>query len=129
MHPAFLSIEQVLYIHEQQIREFGGLHGLRDIRLLESAIAMPSAGFGGEFLHRSLHEQAAAYLFHIVQNHPFLDGNKRTGAHVVLVFLELNGRRLECGADEFYQMVLSVAEGKLGKEGITRFLDEYTVAN
>jgi len=90
-NPIFLSLGEVLEIHRDQIDRYGGHPGIRDIGLLQSALAMPAAGFGGRFLHTDLFEMAAAYLFHITQNHPFVDGNKRTGAVASLVFLSLNG--------------------------------------
>ena len=77
MQPLFLSLEEVLEIHQQQIENYGGGPGVRDISLLESAIAQPQATFSTEFLHDSMPAMAAAYLFHICRNHPFVDGNKR----------------------------------------------------
>ena len=87
----FLNLGEVLEIHRDQIVRYGGLPGLRDLDLLKSAVAMSQATFDGTFLHTDIFEMAAAYLFHIVGNHPFLDGNKRVGAVACLVFLELNG--------------------------------------
>jgi death-on-curing protein len=81
MEPLSLSLDEVLEIHEQQIERYGGSAGLRDAAGLESAVAMPQATFGGEFLHTSIPAMAAAYLFHLCQNHPFIDGNKRAGAN------------------------------------------------
>ena len=80
MNPIFLSLAEVLEIHRDQIERYGGDPGIRDLDLLQSALAIPAAGFGGQYLHNDLYEMAAAYLFHITQNHPFVDGNKRTGA-------------------------------------------------
>ena len=80
MAPCFLDLDLVLRTHRGLIERYGGEEGLRDAGLLQSAIAQPRAMFGGEFLHKDLFEMAAAYLFHVVQNHAFLDGNKRTGA-------------------------------------------------
>jgi death-on-curing protein len=77
MLPLFLDIDRVLRTHRSLIERYGGAEGIRDVGLLHSAIAMPQASFGGEFLHKNLFEMAAAYLYHIVQNHPFVDGNKR----------------------------------------------------
>ncbi len=91
MTPQFLIVEDVLEIHEMQLERYGGGDGLRDQGLLESAVAQPQATFGGEFVHDGLLSMAAAYLFHIVSNHPFLDGNKRAGLLAALVFLDLNG--------------------------------------
>ena len=73
MNPEFLDIEDVIEIHRQQIEEIGGLDGIRDVRLLDSALAQPMAAFGGQFLHADLFSMAAAYLFHIVSNHAFID--------------------------------------------------------
>src|SRR5207248_2376813 len=75
--PRFLTLDEVLAIHSDQVRQYGGSGGIRDVGLLSSALAMPRASFGGQYLHPSLHEMAAACLFHLVQNHPFIDGNER----------------------------------------------------
>ena len=90
MEPVFLSLDEVLEIHEQQIERYGGSEGLRDSAGLESAVAMPQAIFGGEFLHTSIPAMAAAYLFHLCQNHSFIDGNKRVGANAAISFLLIN---------------------------------------
>jgi death-on-curing protein len=89
MTPVFLTTEEVLVIQADQIRRYGGSEGLRDENLLLSALAMPQSGFGGEYLHGDDFEMAAAYLFHIVMNHPFIDGNKRVGAVAARLFLTL----------------------------------------
>ncbi|HEY1351635.1 MAG TPA: type II toxin-antitoxin system death-on-curing family toxin [Ktedonobacteraceae bacterium] len=87
----FIPHKVVLAIHEDQIHEFGGLPGLRDEHVLASALSQPEAQFGGEYLHTSMYEMAAAYGFHLCKNHPFLDGNKRTAWMVMVTFLRLNG--------------------------------------
>jgi death-on-curing protein len=84
--PVFLDVEDVLLIHEEQLAKYGGAEGLRDAGLLESAVAMPSATAGGELAHDDLFAMAAAYAFHIAQNQPFVDGNKRTGLLAAIVF-------------------------------------------
>jgi len=94
----FLELIEVLEIHQSRIDLYGGAHGLRDVGLLQSALAQPQAGFGGEPFHKDLYEMAAAYLFHLSQNHPFVDGNKRTALASCLVFLAFN--RLELDVDE-----------------------------
>ena len=81
MEPLFLTVDEVLEIHEEQIERYGGSSGLRDAAALESAVATPQATFGGEFLHTSIPAMAAAYLYHLCQNHPFTDGKKRVGAN------------------------------------------------
>lgn len=122
MQPDFLRIEDVLRIHEDQIERYGGSPDLRDPGLLASAVETPRASFEGRFLHGDLFEMAAAYLFHIVQNHPFVDGNKRTGAAAALVFLDLNGIELEIADDALVEHVLAIAQGQLAKPEITDFL-------
>jgi death on curing protein len=119
--PDFLGLDEVIEIHHDQIKRYGGHPGIRDIELLKSALAMPAAHFGGNYLHTDIYEMAAAYLFHIVRDHPFIDGNKRTGAVAAVVFLMLNG--IETGADEdsFRRMVFLAAEGKVDKAAIAQF--------
>lgn len=89
--------------------------------LLQSAIAMPAAGFGDEYHHKDIFDMAAAYLFHIVGNHPFVDGNKRVGTVAAYVFLALIGCLLDADSDQFEKLVLSVAEGKTDKQAIAAF--------
>jgi len=117
----FLSVEQVRLIHSRMIAEFGGDVSIRDMGLLESAAAMPQARFGGEYLHRSLPEMAAAYLFHICQNHPFVDGNKRTAWAAAEVFLLLNHGQFKATNKQIEKMVFGVADGSWSKEQVTEF--------
>ena len=91
MEPLFLTLDEVVATHRDQIERYGGSLGVRDWGLLQSAVAMPAATFGGQFLHTDLCEMAAAYLFHLVQNHPFIDGNKRVAHAAMETFLMLNG--------------------------------------
>jgi len=121
MFPVFLNLNEVLHIHQDQIERYGGESGIRALGLLQSALAMPAAGFGGRFLHNDLFEMAAAYLFHIARNHPFVDGNKRTGAACALVFLDLNGIEIDASEDALVEMVAAVAEGRADKEAIADF--------
>jgi len=120
--PVFLELDEVLALHADQIDKYGGGLGVRDMRLLQSALAMPGASFGGQFLHPTIHEMAAAYLFHLVQNHPFIDGNKRIGLAACIGFLGLNDLWIEAGTEELTNLVLDVARGKLGKPEIAVFL-------
>jgi death-on-curing protein len=119
--PIFLDIEKVTRIHRSLIEKYGGREGLRDAGLLHSAIAMPQASFGGEALHNDLFEMAAAYLYHIVQNHPFVDGNKRSGAAAAIVFLAMNGVELQADEDGLAVITLAVAEGAAGKIDVADF--------
>jgi len=126
----FLTQEEVLRAHETQIALYGGSTGIRDIGLLESALSMPQASFGGTYLHSNLYEMAAAYLFHIVSNHPFVDGNKRTGMVAAITFLDMNGywfneeneKKLD---DALEALVLSVACGEIGKDEIATFFRKH----
>ncbi len=119
--PVFLGLDEVIEIHNDQIKRYGGHPGIRDIELLKSAIAMPAAGFGENYLHADIYEMAATYLFHIVRNHPFTDGNKRTGAVASIVFLIMNRIEIDADEDSFERMVLLVAEGKMDKAAIAQF--------
>ena len=119
--PLFLTLDEVIEIHKDQIQRYGGHIGIRDLELLKSSINMPAASFGGEYLHTDVYEMAAAYLFHIIRNHPFMDGNKRTGVVSALVFLILNGIEFTADEDKLEKMVVSVAEGKSGKSEIAQF--------
>ncbi len=114
----FLTLEDVHQIHEIQLSRFGGGSGLRDVGLLESAIAQPQNSFGGEYLHPTIFDMAAAYLYHITQNHPFIDGNKRTGLACALVFLELNGVSIEQGTEDLYNLTIGVASSTIEKAQI-----------
>lgn len=126
MDPTFLSLAEVLEIHKDQVDRYGGASGIRDIELLKSAIGMPSATYGGLFLHTDIYAMAAAYLFHLVQNHPFVDGNKRAGAVATLVFLALNGFDFDAPEDDFAEMVLAVARGELDKADVAVFIRHFT---
>ena len=87
----FLTLDEVLAIHAQQIRDYGGMGGVRDLGGLQSAVAMPEQTFGGTYVHGDCWEMAAAYLFHLCKNHPFVDGNKRVALATALIFLDMNG--------------------------------------
>src|SRR5436309_2100353 len=107
MDPVFLTLDEVLEIHRDSIERYGGEPTIRDVGLLQSAVAMPAAMFGGEFLHPSLAEMAGALLFHIVSNHPFVDGNKRTGAAAARIFLVMNDMRFNPPSNEFEELTLA----------------------
>jgi len=115
MEPTFLTLDEVLEIHTEQIERYGGLDGIRDLAGLESAIAAPRMTFGSQYLHCSVPAMAAAYLFHLCQNHPFIDGNKRVGVNAAITFLLLNDWEPLFEEDELVAIVLSVAAGAMGK--------------
>ncbi|MBR4717738.1 MAG: type II toxin-antitoxin system death-on-curing family toxin [Lentisphaeria bacterium] len=116
----------MIEIHEYQIERFGGSDGLRSLDLLNSAIGMPSSSFNGNYLHPTIPDMAAAYLFHIVGNHPFLDGNKRVGTMSALVFLEMNGYDFNASDDELTAVVLLVASGKMLKDELSLFFRQHS---
>lgn len=123
--PEFLEIADIVDIHQILIEQFGGMTGIRDEGLLESALSQPKATFFGELLHPTLHEQAAAYLYHIAKNHPFLDGNKRTAYGAMEAFLRLNGYNLDLSNEEAYNMVMQVAQSEMTKEELSSFLEQH----
>ncbi len=124
--PRFLSVEDVICIHAKTIEHEGGLGGIRYYPLLESAVMMPQQQFEGQYLHQNVPAMAAAYLYHITQNHPFCDGNKRAGAISAFVFLDVNGFDLTASAAEFEQVILNVASGQISKEQSITWMDKYT---
>jgi death-on-curing protein len=126
LEPCFLTLAEVLEIHNDQIKRYGGSPGIRDIELLQSAIGQPSAGFSGGYLHEDIYAMAAAYLYHIVRNHPFIDGNKRTGAVAAVVFLALNGIKIIADEDDFELIVRNVAEGSIGKPDVAEFFRKHS---
>lgn len=120
--PLFLTLDDVLQFHADQIELAGGDGAILDIGKIESAIAQPNATWDRQFLHEDLAAMAAAYLFHIVQNHGFADGNKRTGVNAAIVFLELNGYALDWPVDESEQIVLGVVKGELSNNEVAEFI-------
>lgn len=121
----FFTLEEVTQIHEKLLVLSGGDSGIRDSGLLESALAQPKAKFNGEYLHQSIFEKAAAYLYHIVQNHPFIDGNKRTGAMIATMFLRVHDYHFQVTEDEYVEFILAVAQGQLDKAQITKYLEQH----
>ncbi len=129
MDPIFLSLNEIIAIHTNQLENYGGTAGIRDMNLLNSAIAMPLSGIGVTFFHKDLFEMAAAYLFYIVKNHPFVDGNKRVGAVAAIIFLEMNNISIDAEEDEFYQLVDNLAAGsqEIDKQVIASFFRHNSV--
>jgi death on curing protein len=121
--PEFLSIDDVLDLHAQQIDRYGGSPGVRERSLLESATMTPQASFGGTFVHDSLFAMAAAYAFHIAENQPFVDGNKRAALASCLVFLELNGVSVSDPKGELYEAMIAVSARALDKVGLAKLLE------
>lgn len=121
---AFLTLDEVLALHADQIDRYGGRPGVRDLELLRSALATPQATYSGDYLHTNAFEMAAAYLFHVVRNHPFVDGNKRTGLIAALVFLGMNNFELRAESDALFDLVMGVAAGRITKAEVAVFLQE-----
>jgi death-on-curing protein len=114
----YLSVEQILLLHQAQLEKFGGGSGLRDRGGLESAAARPTMTFGGEDLYPDLPAKAAALMHSLVMNHPFLDDNKRVGAAAAELFILLNGFRLEATDAEFEEIILTVTRGELEADAL-----------
>ena len=126
--PRFLSVAEVWAIHDDQIERYGGKLGCRDVAGLASAVAMPQSGYGDEYFHQDLFAMAAAYVYHIVASHPFVDGNKRTGMVVADTSTQLNGYEIPASAeDAFEAVVLAVARGDIGKPEVAGFLRQHAV--
>jgi len=126
-HPRFVTKREAFAIHNDAIEEFGVSFGVRDERLLESALAQPQADFFGELLHPTIADQAAAYLYHIAKNHPFIDGNKRTAFGVMSAFLLMNGYELNFSDREAYDVVIRVAKGELEKAELSELLRAHLI--
>lgn len=124
--PEFLTLEDVLLIHEEQLEAYGGIQGIRDNGLLESAVMMPQASFGGEYLHQNLFEMAAAYAFHIAENQPFLDGNKRTALVAALVFLDINGFVILDEGMKLYGAMIAIANKEMDKFDLAELLKTFS---
>jgi death-on-curing protein len=122
----FLTLSEILIILKDQIRNYGGTYGVRDLNLLSSAIYMPQSGFGGEYFHKTIPAMASAYAFHICQNHPFMDGNKRVALASSLVFLDANGCIFDCEGEIIYESIMGVANGELKKEALIEYYEKYS---
>lgn len=118
----FLDKSTLLIFHEDQLRQYGGKSGIRDMGLLESALAQPEASFGGDYVHQDIFYMAAAYGYHIYQNHPFFDGNKRTALIAMYMFLYVNGHRLKADKKNLFAVMMGVAQGLIDKDSLADFL-------
>lgn len=127
MSVEFLDVADVMAFHAVQLARYGGLEGVRDAGLLASAVAMPRATFGGEFLHDGVFSMAAAYAFHIAENQPFVDGNKRAALMTALVFLELNGVTVGDPTGRLHGAMIDLSARRLDKAGLAALLGELAV--
>lgn len=125
MSVVFLTLDEVLALHADQIERYGGRPGIRDITLLQSALGVVSATFEGRFLHEGIHEMAVAHLFHLARDHPFVDGNKRVGLAALLAFLGLNSGWLDTRPEELGRLVQGVAAGQVSKAEAAVFVQQH----
>jgi death-on-curing protein len=125
MEIAFLTLEDVLALHDELIQRYGGTPGLRDAGLLEAALAMPQAGFGGQYFHEFPHEMGAAYLFHLVRNHAFIDGNKRVALACAILFFKINRVPYSITEEEAVKLTLAAASGQMDKGAVTAFFQKH----
>jgi death-on-curing protein len=123
VEPRFLSEEEVLFLHHEVLTRYGGQNGIRDINALHSALGMPKAGFGGEYLHRDPFGMAAAYAFHVAENQPFVDGNKRTAVACAIMFLKEAGYSLR-EPRRLFEAMIEVGNHRLSKDGLEALFDE-----
>jgi death-on-curing protein len=121
----FLPEAIVMAIHDDQIRLYGGSYGVRDASALDAALHMPQAQFDGEFLHPTVFHMAAAYGFHLCQNHPFIDGNKRTAGMAMFTFLLLNGLEPIATEIDYYITMMAIAGGQMNKEQLGNWLQTF----
>jgi death-on-curing protein len=124
----YLTPEQVLFIHARLIAETGGEHGIRDLGLLQSAVSRPQAVFEGTELYPDVHHKAAALLESLINNHPFVDGNKRTGITAAAMFLRINDYSLTASNQEVESFVLSIALGEQTVDSIVEWLKSYSAS-
>lgn len=122
----FLEKSVLLTFHEDHLRRYGGLSGIRDHGLLDSALAQPVATFDGEYIHKDIFQMAAAYGYHLCRNHPFVDGNKRTALVAMYLFLFVNGYQLIADKKSLYAIVMGVADGSIDKQQLADFLASNT---
>lgn len=120
----FLDKATILVFQENQILNYGGSQGIRDEGLLESALAQPQQSFGGEYVHETIFEMAAAYGYHLCKNHPFIDGNKRIALVAMYTFLYVNGWKISADKKALYAVIISLASGKLEKKELAEFLEK-----
>ena len=127
--PRFLTQEEVIRIHFNQIELFGGIHGIRDYCLLDSALHLPQASFGSGYAHQDVFHMAAAYAYALIKNHPFLDGNKRTGTLVPLVFLAYNDHEVIFSQQQLFDLGMSTAQSKITQDAIAALFKKNVISN
>jgi death on curing protein len=121
-----LDKDTVLTFHQDQLKRYGGKQGVRDEELLESALSQPRASFEGDYVREDLFHMAAAYGFHLCQNHPFYDGNKRTALIAMYTFLYVNGYQIVADKKSLFAIMMDLANGKVNKEELAGYLKKYS---
>ena len=124
----FLTLTEVMAIHQNQIDNYGGSLGIKDQRMLDAALSQPKSGVIGRYLHPDIYSMAGAYLYHLAMDHPFIDGNKRVATVSALIFLELNNYELDVNEDLLKETVFKVAAGQLSKNELIEFIRIHTKA-
>ena len=122
----YLSVEEILLIHEYQIQEFGGFSGILNLGLLESAVYRPKTTFGGTEKYKTLFEKAAILAYSLIKNHPFVDGNKRTSMVSAIMFLSLNGHEVAIKQEEVIKLALEIAKDEMSLEEIIKFYQDHS---
>lgn len=122
----FIPKKVILYFHEQLIQTYGGSTGIRDEKLLDSAIEQPKSTFEGKYLHDSIFKMASAYGFHLCKNHPFIDGNKRIALVAMDTFLQNNGYEITASEKETYKIMIKLSSENLSKDQLTKWLKQNT---
>lgn len=125
----FLTLTEVKSIHIYQINRYGGLHGLRDEKLLDSAINYPQATFDQKYLHPDIYHMASSYMYAIIKNHPFLDGNKRTGLNAALLFLAYNDIFIDAQNDELFELTMAMTQSKITESEAAAFFKQKSILN
>jgi death-on-curing protein len=123
----YLTLAEILYLHERILAASGGAAGVRDLRVLEAAVGQPKATFGGEDLYPTVVAKAAMLCFSLVQGHPFIDGNKRVGHASMEVFLTLNGYFIEADIDDQERTMIALASGRLSRDQLLTWLEQHTL--
>ncbi|MDD4570824.1 MAG: type II toxin-antitoxin system death-on-curing family toxin [Tepidanaerobacteraceae bacterium] len=122
----FISKELILYFHDRLVQDYGGAYGIRDEKLLDSAPEQPKTTYEGRYLHDTLMKMAAAYGYHLCNNHPFIDGNKRIALIAMDIFLQINGFEIVAPEKETYKIMIRLSSGELSKIDLTNWLQNNT---
>ncbi len=127
MKITFLSTDEIIQINKLHTTLFGGAHGIRDVKLLDSALARPQASFNGKSVYQDIWTMAAVYAHGIIKNHPFIDGNKRTGMATALIFLDVNNYEITLSNDDVYSIGIDLAQSKVSYEIVATIFKDYTI--